>query len=122
MTERQSEILAYIRDYIYLHGYSPTLDEMKHKLNLGTISTVHEHLRRLVKQGHLKKNGYKRGYELPSTLPINSTVPDIISSIVHSTVFDGLTKHGISRVAAMDISRNVKEEVDRLLKQKGIHL
>src|SRR3712207_5385630 len=107
MTERQSELLTYIRDYIFLHGYSPTLDEMKHKLNLNTISTVHEHLRRLVRQGHLKRNGYKRGYELPSKVSVRSAVPEIICSIVHSTVFDGLTKHGISRIAAMDISRDV---------------
>ncbi len=38
------------------------------------------------------------------------------------TVFEGLTKHGISRIAAMDISRDVKEEVDRLLQRKNIHV
>ena len=44
LSRRQSELLTYIRKYIVIHGYAPTLEEMAAKLGVRSITTIHEHL------------------------------------------------------------------------------
>lgn len=51
MTNRQLEVLDYIKRFIATKGYSPTVREIASGLDLKSPSTVQEHLQKLVKNG-----------------------------------------------------------------------
>lgn len=62
---RERQVLEYITQYIQRHGYAPTLIEIAECIGVNAVSTVHEHLDRLVQKGFIKKAaGYERGLEL----------------------------------------------------------
>lgn len=52
---RQRKVLKYIEDYVGLHGYAPTLTEIKDYLGVRALSTVHEHLIKLEDKGYLER-------------------------------------------------------------------
>jgi len=63
--KRQKEIFDFIKMYIQKHGYAPSLKEIADAMGLSSLATVHEHVRRLVKKGVVKKHpGVKRGLEI----------------------------------------------------------
>jgi repressor LexA len=53
LTKKQKDILEYLKVYYQLHGYSPSLDEIKSQFRLSAISTVHEHIQNLKKKGYI---------------------------------------------------------------------
>lgn len=55
ITKRQKEVLDFIKSFIKDRGYSPTLEEMKKKLRLSAVSTVHQHINALIDKGYIKK-------------------------------------------------------------------
>lgn len=57
-TPRQTEILTYVRDYQYKHGYSPTYDEIADELGISKV-TVFEHLSTLEEKGLLRREKHK---------------------------------------------------------------
>src|SRR3989344_5538134 len=62
---RERQTLEFIQQYIQRHGYAPTLAEIAESLGVNAVSTVHEHLQRLVLKGFVKKTaGFERGIEL----------------------------------------------------------
>jgi repressor LexA len=62
---RERQTLEFISQYIQRNGYAPTLQEIAECLGVNAVSTVHEHLQRLVLKGYIKKTaGYERGIEL----------------------------------------------------------
>lgn len=63
--KRQKQIFDFIKLYIEKNGFAPSLKEIADAMNLSSLATVHEHIRRLVEKGVLKKHdGVKRGLEL----------------------------------------------------------
>ena len=44
ITKRQKEVFDFVKVFIDGKGYSPTLEEIKKKLRLSAVSTVHQHL------------------------------------------------------------------------------
>jgi len=64
LTQKQKQILDYIKAYNKKHGVSPTFEEMGTHIGKA-FSTVHEHVRALIKKGYLIKNDNDpRGIEL----------------------------------------------------------
>lgn len=62
---KERQALEFIQQYIARHGYAPTLVEIAEALSVNAVSTVHEHLQRLVTKGFIKKTvGFERGIEL----------------------------------------------------------
>lgn len=62
---RERQVLGFITQYIQRHGYAPTLVEIAESLGVNAVSTVHEHLGRLVQKGFIKKTaGFERGIEV----------------------------------------------------------
>lgn len=53
LTDRQKEILSFIRDWDQKHGYAPSLREIGAKLNVRSTNAVSDHLRALVRKGHI---------------------------------------------------------------------
>jgi repressor LexA len=55
VTPRQKQVLDFIRAYNAEHGVSPTLEEIGQHLNLGSLATVHKHLRGLEERGAIRR-------------------------------------------------------------------
>lgn len=65
LTKKQKEIFDFIKDYIQDNGISPTIEEIKRKLKLSAVSTVHGHIEALIEKGFIGKNdNYSRGLEI----------------------------------------------------------
>ena len=57
-TPRQTQILTFVRDYSYRHGYSPTYDEIADEFGISKV-TVFEHLTILEERGLLSREKHK---------------------------------------------------------------
>src|SRR3990167_7314919 len=55
LTKKQKEILDFIKIYSQMHGYAPSLEEIKEHFRLSAISTVHEHIQNLKSKGFIQK-------------------------------------------------------------------
>ncbi len=65
LTNRQKQILNYIKKYIATHGYPPTIREIGAATDTSSTATIHAHLTNLEKKGFIRKQGTKnRALEL----------------------------------------------------------
>ena len=65
LTDRQGEILNFIKEFIVSNGYPPTVREIGLALGLSSPATIHSHINKLVEKGFIKKDGSKnRALEL----------------------------------------------------------
>lgn len=55
LTKRQKEVLDFITQYIDKNGFGPTLNEINKKLEMGSSSAAHQHVKALEEKGYLKK-------------------------------------------------------------------
>ncbi len=56
LTKKQKEVLDFITLYISENGISPTIEEIKKKLKLSAVSTVHGHLNALEEKGYISRD------------------------------------------------------------------
>ena len=69
---KRKEIFDFIRKYISLHNYGPTVREIAENVGLNSTATVHYHLRGLAERGLIEMGtGKKRAISLPKTEPEN---------------------------------------------------
>lgn len=62
---KERQALEFIAQYIQRHGYAPTLIEIAEGIGVNAVSTVHEHLEKLILKGFIKKSaGFERSIEL----------------------------------------------------------
>jgi repressor LexA len=74
LTQRQSEILSFIRKYLKENGVPPTHSEIATQFGLKGTYGVRQHLRLMEKKGYLRlSQGKARGIRL---LPANSSLSD----------------------------------------------
>lgn len=55
LTDRQKQILAFIRGYVTERGYPPSIRDIGVEVGLSSSSTVHSHLQRLERKGYLSR-------------------------------------------------------------------
>lgn len=68
LSARQQAILDYIREEVLQKGYPPSVREIGEAVGLASSSTVHGHLARLEKKGHIRRDPTKpRAIELIGT-------------------------------------------------------
>ncbi len=83
LTKREKDILGFISDFSIDHGFAPSLDEIREAMGLSSISTVHEHVSRLICKGFLEKHPNKaRSMQLKDFSAPNlkiTTLQDIIN-------------------------------------------
>ena len=60
MPRRKKQILEFIKNYIDEYGYAPTLSEIAENFEVSSLSTIHEHIEYLEKNGFLKKDFNKK--------------------------------------------------------------
>ncbi len=69
ITKKQKAALLYIKKYIDEKGTSPRMEDIRIDMNLNSVSTVHEMLKRLELKGFIRREKYKvRGISV-SRLP-----------------------------------------------------
>jgi len=59
ITKRQKQVLDFITDYQEWKGYAPSLDEIRKKLKLSSVSTAHFHVSKLRDLGYVSKEENK---------------------------------------------------------------
>ena len=55
LTKKQLLVYDFLKEFMSTHDYSPSYREIMAALNLGSVSTVAEHIDNLVAQGVVKK-------------------------------------------------------------------
>src|SRR3989338_2485714 len=55
LTKRQKEVLDFVENYSQKKGYSPSLEEIRKRLKLASVSTIHFHISKLKEGGYLGK-------------------------------------------------------------------
>jgi len=67
MTERQHQVLTFIRQHIEQHGFSPSFDEIAEATDTKSRGSVFIVVQQLVRDGHLVKDagGRSRNLRLP---------------------------------------------------------
>ena len=55
ITKRQKQVYDFVKVFIDDKGYSPTLEEIKKRLKLSAVSTIHQHINALIDKGYIKK-------------------------------------------------------------------
>ncbi|HIU63585.1 MAG TPA: transcriptional repressor LexA [Candidatus Avacidaminococcus intestinavium] len=65
LSERQQQILNFVREYVYSKGYPPAVREIGNAVGLSSSASVHSHLQKLEKLGFLQRDPSKpRALEL----------------------------------------------------------
>ena len=69
LTDRQQQVLKYIRDSITSRGYPPTLREIGAHMGIRSTNGVNDHLRALERKGYLTREDMKSRALRPINLP-----------------------------------------------------
>ncbi len=56
LTDKQNEILIFIKKYCSENHYAPSIREIASGVNLNSPATVHVHVKNLIEKGYLKRN------------------------------------------------------------------
>ena len=59
LTEKQNNVLDFIKKFSATHGYPPSIREIGKGLGLSSPATVHTHVKNLCKRGYLKVDNNK---------------------------------------------------------------
>lgn len=59
LTKKQKNVLDFIKSYQEKHDYSPSLDDIRQKFKLASVSTAHFHVKKLEDLGYLRKDDNK---------------------------------------------------------------
>ena len=93
LTERQREVLEFIKERVRRKGYPPSVREIREAVGLRSSSTVHGHLRRLESKGYIRRDPTKpRAIEIiddepPAEIPI--TMKELVSVPIVGSVTAG---------------------------------
>lgn len=70
LSKRQKEVFDFINNFIEIHEYAPSLEEIGQHFGLSAVSTVHHHVRQLIDKGYLKNRFQSnRSLEIVSSSP-----------------------------------------------------
>jgi repressor LexA len=83
---KQKDIYEFIKQYINDKGYSPSIREICKGVGLSSTSTVHGHLKRLVKKGLIKKDATK-----PRTIEITEDKKELINIPILGKITNNLS-------------------------------
>lgn len=87
LSDRQREILRFIREFAEEHNRPPTVRDIKDALSISSTSVVDYNLNQLVDKGKLRRNrNVSRGIELTEPIPIRD---DSISVPIVGTIAAG---------------------------------
>jgi len=115
LTERQRQVLDFIREATRRNGYPPTVREICTELDLSSPSTVHAHLANLERQGYLRRDPSKpRALELaddlrpPRPLPLVGRVAAGMPALAEQNVEEYLDVPAVLRKGDDDFVLRVR--------------
>ncbi|MEG1495373.1 MAG: transcriptional repressor LexA [Bacilli bacterium] len=80
LTNRQSDILQILKEFIVKNGYPPTIREIGSIIHLSSPATIHFHLKKLAEKGYIKKGASKnRTIELLVPNELESSNESVVS-------------------------------------------
>lgn len=62
-SKKQSEVLAFVRNFIDKHGYGPSYRDVMRGMGYASVSTVASHIEALIAKGQLKKTDRYRSLD-----------------------------------------------------------
>jgi repressor LexA len=90
LTDRQQQILDFIRREVRNKNYPPSVREIGREVGLTSSSTVHTHLSTLEKKGYIRRDPTKpRAIELRTAAPSPALIPDAVKVPVVGQVTAG---------------------------------
>ncbi len=92
LSDKQVQILKYIKDELTIRGYPPSIREICKAVDLSSTSSVHAHLNTLEEKGYIKKGTNKRrALELIDVDDVCSDMPkkEIVNLPIIGTVTAG---------------------------------
>lgn len=88
LTDKQGEVLNFIREYQLAYGKSPTVKEMRENFQLASDNSIIKHIKALEEKGYIMKDDTPRGIQMltsvrevfetgseTSSLPLLGTIP-----------------------------------------------
>lgn len=87
LTNKQQQILNFIKSFIKENDYAPSLEEVKDYFELSSVATVHQHIKILKRKGYLEKTeNHPRSIQLNVG---NSNPSDLIEIPLSGTIAAG---------------------------------
>ena len=91
LTEKQNQVLQFIRDQISAHGSAPTIREIGKYMGITSTNGVRLHLTALIKKGYLKKQQFiARGLELTSSIATDIRQVPVVGSVPAGSPIDAI--------------------------------
>jgi repressor LexA len=108
LTQRQAEVLEFLKDYIAMHGYPPTLREVGDNFGMASTRASSDHLKALERKGHIRiQEGIARGLQL-----IDQASPGSLRLVPGMRAPQVLPLVG--RIAAGPLSDAIEDVIDRI--------
>src|SRR3989344_795631 len=68
LTPRQKQVLDFVPSYTKKRGFAPSLEDIRKRLRLSSVSNIHQHIETLRKKGYLEKQkNQRRSIEVSTT-------------------------------------------------------
>src|ERR1043166_2138695 len=121
LTDRQQQVLSYIRQSIHERGYPPTLREIGAHMGIRSTNGVNDHLRALERKGYLTREDMKsrtlRLVKSSNPPPMNGATPPKLELVTYQDIVEIPI---LGRIAAGALSEAVHEpedtvRIDRML-------
>jgi len=75
ITKKQRQVFDFVKDYHLKHDYAPSLDEIKKKFKLASVSTAHYYVKKLEEAGQLNKERNQPRSAIPTSREIMVKIP-----------------------------------------------
>ena len=109
LTQRQAEILEFVKDFISMHGYPPTLREVGDNFGMASTRASSDHLKALERKGHVRiQEGIARGIQL-----IDQASPGSLRLVPGMRAPQVLPLVG--RIAAGPLADAIEDVIDRVM-------
>lgn len=104
LTKKQKDVYDFINNYVFENDISPTIEEIRKKLKLKAVSTIHEHIVSLKEKGYLdREDSSPRGISIVNKIdslvrvPIlgNITAGQPLEAIEYASGFISINKNSI---------------------------
>ena len=103
LTDKQRQVLQFIRNQVQKHGSSPTIREIGHYMSITSTNGVRLHINALIKKGYLKKQEFiARGLELTSSVTTDIRQMPLVGSVPAGLPIDAI--ENVEREIAVDAS------------------
>ncbi len=120
LTKKQKEVLDFLNAYSKDKGYAPSLDDIRRRFKLASVSTAHYYVAKLEEEGYLQKTSNQpRSINLHSDEVIKSIIPKKIESF--SVPVFGSANAGPATIFAQEnISGYLKVSRNDLGRKEGV--